>query len=498
MQNTPTRFLKKVVTVFVGIALIVPASVSLAPQRAQAGGILTFDALNLVQNLFVAVKSSALTTKEYVLDGLANELATLAIQSMTKSLVNWINSGFQGSPAFATDLKKNLRGVGDAVARKFFEDLASRDITDSPFQDKILNTVRIGYYLSTSPESFYTRYPYTLDQVSPDSRAFLEGDFSQGGFNAWFSATMNPQNNPYGARELAEQELARAVAEATDNRIQELSWGKGFMSWRGECREYTPQGEEGYLPGDDLPADLSIDITGEDACADWEIATPGSVIVEQLNNTLDAPNQKLITADEINEIIGALLNQLVGHVLGTDNGGGLRGVSQPSSGGGPSVLDQATNPNQAGSGTNSLSRNFAAAVADQKKYITDYRTAWQKLRTAAEGALARCSTSATPNPQDTIERADLALAKAAEALAALEDIEADIEAVNEAQGEQPTRVLNLSTKYQDLMSSGILPTAEEIAEAQTESQDTGDERPGSLYSQLSRLSISNGCDAGGE
>ncbi|MBU2158636.1 hypothetical protein KKD81_01475 [Patescibacteria group bacterium] len=497
MRHTPPGFLKKIVTLFVGLALIVPASVSLAPHRAEASGILTFDALNLVQNLFVAVKSSALTTKEYVLDGLANELATLAIQSMTKSLVNWINSGFQGSPAFVTDLRQNLRGVGDHIANKFFEDLASRDITDSPYQDRILNTVRIGYYLSTSPESFYTRYPYTLDQVSPDARAFLEGDFSQGGFNAWFSAVMNPANNPYGARELAEQELTRLVAEGTENRIQELSWGKGFMSWRGECREYTPQGEEGWLPGDDLPADLSIDITGEDACADYEIATPGSVIVEQLNNTLDAPNQKLITADEINEIIGALLNQLVGHVLGTDNGGGLRGVSRPTSGGGSSILDQATNPNQAGSGTNSLSRNFAAAVADQKKYVTEYRAAWQKLRGAAEAALARCSSGAIPNPQEVIERADLAFAKAAEAIAALEDIEADIAAVNSAQGEQPTRVLNLSTKYQDLMSSNVLPTAEEIAEAQTEAQDTGDAVPGSLFSQLSRLSISNSCNAGG-
>ncbi|MBU1292482.1 hypothetical protein KJ819_00250 [Patescibacteria group bacterium] len=496
MKNTSPTFLKKVAAVFLGIALIVPASVSVMPQRVEASGMPTLDVLNLVQNTFVAIKESALSTKEYILDGLANELATIAIQSMTKSLVNWINSGFQGSPAFVTDLETNLRGVGDAAARHFFNDLASRDITDSPFQDKILSTVRLGYYLSTSPESFYTRYPYTLYQVSPDARAFIDGDFSQGGFNAWFSAFMNPANNPYGAEELARQELSRVVSDATGNRIQELSWADGFMSWRGECREYTPQGEEGWLPGDELPADLSIDITGEDACADYEIETPGSVIVEQLNETLKAPNQKLITADEINEVIGALLNQLVGHVLGA-NGGGLRSVSRPSSGGGSSVLDQATNPNQASS-NNSLSRNFTAAIASQKNYVNGYSAAWQKIKTAAEGALARCTNGAVPDPQEIIDRADLALAKAAEAIAALEDIEADIAAVNEAQGEQPTRVLNLSTKYQELMSSDILPSAEEIAEAQAESQDTGEARPGSLYSQLSRLSISNGCDASQE
>ncbi len=497
MNLRSTSFFKKVLTLVIALALIVPAGVSFSPRPAYALfgiGDITFDPTNLVQNIFSAVKSSALVTKEYVLDTLAYQVAEVARQSVIRSLVNWINSGFQGSPAFVTDLKRNLRGVEDAVAQRFFASLASQDITDSDAQDRVISLARIGYFLTTSRESFYERYPNTLTQVSPDANAFLEGDFSQGGFDAWFSAVLVPQNNPYGMQELINQDLQRLTSEARDSRLQELSWNRGFVSWRGECIDQNPQGEQEYLPGDDLPADLSVDLTGEDACAEFEIETPGSVIVEQLNKTLGSNIDKLVSADEMNEIIGALLNQLVGHVLGT-NGGGFRSASRPSSGGGSSIVDQATNPNQAGGSGATIRQNFITTVAEQKRYITDFQTAWTKIRTAADTALTRCGASGTPNPEDVAKRATTMLTKAANALTELEDISEDIAAIDTTAGDPTSALLDLTTRYQALLASGTLPTPDEIAEAQAESQDTGDTEPGSLYSQLTNRAAS--CTSGG-
>ncbi|HEX5774533.1 MAG TPA: hypothetical protein VFY28_01045, partial [Candidatus Paceibacterota bacterium] len=129
------------------------------------------------------------------LDGIAWSIAKdVIIPSMTRSTVNWINSGFNGSPAFVTDLRANLLAVSDAVANEFFNELfdeAASGIVNSPYQDEIATAIRTGYYLSTGGK-FSVRNPFTLDQYSNDPQAFLSGDFSQGGFNAFYATITNP------------------------------------------------------------------------------------------------------------------------------------------------------------------------------------------------------------------------------------------------------------------------------------------------------------------
>lgn len=477
MQN---HLLKKVATGVIGLSLLFTFAI---PQRAHALfgiGDIVIDPTNLIQNTINAVNSAAEYTLEYVLDGLAWEVANLAIQSMTKSIVNWINSGFEGSPAFVTDLRTNLRGVGDAVAARFFEELANQEIATTPFQDKVLDAVRLGYYLRTSPESFYTRHPYTLDQVSPDARAFLEGDFSQGGWDAWFSTVMNPQNNPFGAQELANQALENAVAGATGDRLEELSWNRGFLSWRGKCT--TP-----------APAGSATDLSGADNCLGYEIRTPGTVIMESLNKVEGVPFDRLVSADEFNEIIGALLNQLALAILGGgEGGGGVRGLSQPAAGGGGTFFDRTDS--SSGNSAN-LSSAFSATVTRQIGQLEAFQRNWETIRSAAAAAEARCGATGSPNPQEVLSRAGDMLIKATNSLTALREIESDLRAAAAAGGNQSQTLLTVTQRYNELTTSGTLPTAEEFSEAQIESQDTGSNEPGSLYSQMTRLSNSVSCRA---
>lgn len=485
---------KKSVALVLGVALLSSAGMVAAPQKAEAAGLPTFDALNLIQNTFTAIKESALATKEYVLDTLSWQLAQLAIKSMTKSLVNWINSGFQGSPAFVTDLKQNLQGVGDRVASEFFRELSEQgSIAETPFQNKILDGVRLGYYLSTSPESFYTRYPYTLNQVSDDDKAFLKGDFGKGGWNAWASTVLNLQNNPYGAEMLVNQALTGTVEEATGKRVQELSWNKGFLSWRGDCTAYaggnqtitsglgaTTDANGNLVPAKQTQTTVSLD--GEDKCLEYAIKTPGSVIADQFNETLSLNGRQLVTADEFNEVIGALMNQLVGHLLGANNGGGLSGASRPSSGGGASLIDQATASNQAG--TASIAGKFKESVNDHIKSLKDFTAGWQKIKTAAQAAQDKCpsagSSFSSASPSDVLTQANAALVKGANALTAAESLATEIEAAGDAAGDQTSKYITLTEEYQKLPTL----TPEEFAQALSESQDTGDADPGSLYSQM--------------
>lgn len=486
MEHNPKNVLRKAIATLAMVVTVSSAATLVLPHKAHAQNV---DPLNLIQNTIQAVFSSGENVKDYVFDTLAWQVANLAIESITKSTVNWINSGFQGSPAFVTDLNQNLMGVSDAVAAQFFDELAMEFEARTPFQDPVLDSVRLGYYLSTSPESFYTRYPYTLNQVSANDQAFLRGDFNQGGFNAWFATVMNPQNNPYGARDLADQALREAVSGATNTRLQELSWNRGFLSWRGECTQ--PAGEG--LPDGEFPSDLSVDISGAEACAGYEIETPGSVIMEQLNTQLGSGVNRLVSADEFNEIIGALLNQLASQVLG-GNSGGLRGVSRPSSGGGSSFLDQAGS--SSGSSGAAISRSFSATITSQRQQVETFRANWEKIRTAAMQAESFCGANGQPNPQAVLVRATVSLTKAADALAALEAIQRKITEANAQGGNQTLAFLAITDEYNALMNSDTLPRAEEIAEAQSSSQDTGSVVPGSLYSQLSRQQVGS-CNTSG-
>ncbi|HRH55388.1 MAG TPA: hypothetical protein PK609_00805 [Candidatus Paceibacterota bacterium] len=473
---------KYVVTVLIALTLVA----GVVPSRAYAAD---YDSPLQVANSFLtAIKTSLLETKDWIFDTLAWQVASLAIESMTRSIVNWINSGFEGSPAFVTNLQQDLRGIGDAVAARFFEELAMQDIATTPFQDRVLDTVRLGYYLHTSPESFYTRYPYTLNQVSPDARAFLEGDFSQGGWNAWFSTVLNPQNNPYGAEMLADAALQDAVEGATGDRLEELSWNRGFISWRGECQDApaTGGGTNTGTGGSNSP----VNTGGENNCLSYEIRTPGTVIMESLNRVEGVPFDRLVSADEFNEIIGALLNQLALQVIGGGDGGGVRGLSQPSTSGGGTFFDRTE-----GSGsTTSIGNTFLGTITRQREKLETFQASWERIRTAAESARNRCGTGGEPDPQEVLERASLMLVKAGDALAALTALQTEIEAALAAGGNQSETLLEISERYNEIINSPSFPTAEEMSEAMVSSQDTGTTEPGSLYSQLMRRS-SGSCSS---
>ncbi|MEK7201829.1 MAG: hypothetical protein AAB737_04305, partial [Patescibacteria group bacterium] len=95
--------------------------------------------------------------------------------------------------------------------------------------------------------------------------------------------------------------------------------------------------------------------------------------------------------------------------------------------------------------------------------------------------------------QAVLDRSAKALARASEALAALDQIRGRSAALNTA-GDDPATVLTgISNSYLDLLSNGTLPSAAELTEAAGESQDTGSATPGSLYSQMTRLSSARLC-----
>lgn len=251
--------------------------------------------------------------KESTFDQIAWNLAKLAIQQMTTSLVNWINSGFNGNPAFITDPLGFLGDIADQTLGEFIEGSAF-GLLCSPFQVQI----KMALILNQRNGDFVNKASCKLSDVlnnAQNYRDFVSFDFNTdtnsgyvGNWEDWYDVAVRPGGNLYSAYNIAEAEASLRISNNQFSYQKELDWGSGFLSWR-DCSKASP----GRLAGD-----LEINCP---------IVTPGSVISDQINHTLGLPQDTLVTADEFNEIISALLTQLLSQVFGPD--GGLFGTTEP-------------------------------------------------------------------------------------------------------------------------------------------------------------------------
>ncbi len=226
-------------------------------------------------------------------DSLANRILKPLIKQFTNSIVAWINNGFQGGPQFVTDPQSFFLSTADRVAGNFIYTDPDLNFLCYPLLKLSLN---LGY-----SKPFKDEIKCTLSQVIDNVDDFTR-DFSKGSWPAWFSVTQNQQNNPFGAYVLAENELTKRIASQISTDKMQLEWGKGILSAQdclqsdyrtGDCLQYGP------------------------------IKTPGTVINDQLSAALGDGLRQLELADEFDEIVGALIGQLMDQVV--MKVGGLRG-----------------------------------------------------------------------------------------------------------------------------------------------------------------------------
>jgi hypothetical protein len=334
----------------------------------------TIDYANIVQTTITAVSSvgsyaldgissaalASLELKEWTFDGIAFALTNIIIQNLTRSIVEWINSGFQGSPAFVTDLDGFLLDVADIQAGRFLTELGL-GVMCSPFKLDVQIALALQYQKGRKYEA-----QCRLSDVVNNIDGFLNGDMRNTNWQGWFELTARPGNNPYGALVLAQTGMSVEIRNKKGERQKLLDFGRGFFSFES-CEEVLDAG--------------SGDVIGEECT----IQTPGDVIEEQLNNNLDSGRERLIIADEINEILGALFAQLVQQVF--TGAGGLLGLT--SSGYTPqgfSYIQASTDLNQPSAGgleTNTVSA-LENAINLENRYIAAQQQVVSIINTAEE------------------------------------------------------------------------------------------------------------------
>lgn len=238
--------------------------------------------------------TGSLWVKENILDGIGWAIAKRIVSSMVQSLINWINSGFQGSPAFVQDLKGFLLQAADEAIGEFIQDLGGiGSFICSPFRLDVQVSVAMQYAQARNNEG-QTAPTCTLSGIIGNIENFLSGSFDEGGWDNWLKITSTPQTyTPYGSILSAQIGAHAKIINAQGEELTLLDWGDGFLS--GEiCEAVHGAG------------------SSRENCF---ISKPGKIIEEALSFNLDTGRQSLVTADEINELIAALLGQLANTAL---------------------------------------------------------------------------------------------------------------------------------------------------------------------------------------
>ena len=432
---------KKITSLILVLSFIVPTLFFTAPNKAQAlvaadviGGPsnvvnVGFSAVSASSDVISATAQSSLTFKEYVLDPLTVLLREVLIQSITASIVNWINRGFDGEPAFVTDLQGFMLDVGDQVVGRYIQGSKLAGLC-SPFKLDVRIALALDYYAKDNVSC-------TLTGVLGNVNDAIIDFSSENAWNQWYELSINPNNNAFGSFLSARQALRQDVASAQSIESQKLGWGSGIKSfevcdkktkrakpwvnpdkprnpsakiWVNPDKPRNPSAKPQINPnrprnpsagtgaGPKNAANISV---GKSNC---KILTPGVIINKQLSKTLGSGFKQLELADEINEIVGALLGQLSKQVFGGSRGG-LLGLSR-SSYGRPSYVNQLVKESE----TRALEKfqGFGGdivvkAIKIERKYITTKTVSEERLNTSEImlSSLKQCyidklSTSQTP------------------------------------------------------------------------------------------------------
>jgi hypothetical protein len=300
-------------------------------------------------------------------DGIAITLAKNQLTAMTRSAVNWVNTGYGGNPFFVqsmTNLTNNLERnvletgkdilISDAFGSPYARDFATSTINSyqsgrgiGSSSSNFLNSLQsdLGAFI-TDPKSYYGNDKRTALQRAQDVNYAFSNDFSTGGWDGWLALTQRDQNNPLGFTMQASQYQADLLAKKVSDTRDELTQNSGFLSqktcvkWQVYDQNGKPKKQinQNYDPQNDsinTNAYENVYTTtkpfvcykiGGECCADdgWKVITPGSIIKDKTTNYLNSPERQLELAKTINDSLNALFSVLISKL----EGGGLSGLSE--------------------------------------------------------------------------------------------------------------------------------------------------------------------------
>lgn len=223
----------------------------------------------LIPGTEVPVNDSTQNSKTCTLDTIAFTIAKTVLNSLINSITDWARNGFpNGGPSFAKNLKQTMQNFADGEIAGFLSELAGVNICSPAY-------LNFAFQVGGAQRTRGSQYQCTLTQAIANVQAFQQ-DFESGGWIGYQQA-LGDQNNPLGFAINSSVGVNNRIARTQGNAQQELSWGRGFFSYKD---------------------------------ANGNTLTPGSAIESSLQNSLGSSVRQLELADSINELVSAILSTL--------------------------------------------------------------------------------------------------------------------------------------------------------------------------------------------
>ena len=366
-----------------------------------------------------AVAQGSIALKEFTLDGIAFMIGKAIISSLIGSLIKWVNSGFKGKPAFVQDIKRFLLEAADRGAGEYINSLGGiGSFICSPFQLDIQIALAVQYQQA---REYDEPDECRLSGIVDNLENFYNGTFSESSLEDFITITSSPEKyTPYGQLLTAQTNMRVRLANEKNQVLTEADWGGGFLSGK-ICQ---------VIEGSKGP---------RESCT---ISKPGQVIASSLNKALGAGQDELVAADEINELVAALIGQLANQAI--TGAAGLLGLT-PGTGyttpgfAGGSYID-ATVDQSSNLATNGTAANTAAMLTT----FSTARVVQDDAVTAANNAIPALLSykNNTSNPTD---KRDLANAAYLNAVSTRDKALSDIPKISTIQNE----FITLDTELKD-------------------------------------------------
>lgn len=228
--------------------------------------------------------------KENCMDPIARSVSQQLLAKLTENTINWINTGFNGNPFYIRDFDSYITSVSDNSIKSTASNISK---SNSPFSANI-SAALISNYIQNNKE---TTPDFTLDKIVGNNwQNFSNGDFKQGGWDAWLATTIVPQNNQIGSSFLASNLASKQIDKKVASNSQDLAQNDGFLSMK-KCVEKE-------------------EVFGQEECKRYETVTPGSVISEQLKKvSLTGKEQLQNTEDPVDAALNKIFTSLFDNLI---------------------------------------------------------------------------------------------------------------------------------------------------------------------------------------
>jgi len=204
-------------------------------------------------------------------------VTTAATQIVSQVAINLI----KGNGLVVKNLKTYLSTEAEGIAQGYVTQLTDGTVNLCNFNNAFLGNLTLHIKRYTAPnfsDSLASAGDCTLSQVVKNADPTLfstgAGDFTNGGWGAFYVTTTQLAQNPFGAATMAKEASKEEAEDKKDKSKQELSWGNGVLSLKD-----------------------GSGVTIE----------PAKFINDQLHSKVSVPLKKLGVSDEVTDAVVAVI-----------------------------------------------------------------------------------------------------------------------------------------------------------------------------------------------